>query len=124
MGTGNVGEFSDMQGKSIEEILSIIPQNATRRELTPEVGKVTEGFEYKWVDNGKTYRVRIHGADASAPVGSNAANGWVVRVQQGKKYLDPVSIEYQPPGITNINSLNYSEELANRTHIPIKNPKE
>lgn len=112
-----------MEGATIEEVLSRIPEDAVRRELIPEVGKVTEGFEYKWVQDGKTYRVRIHGADASAPAGSNAANGWVIRVQQGKKYLDPISLEFQPPGITNIASPNYSEELANRTHIPIKNPE-
>ena len=87
-------------------------------------GKVTEGFEYKWVQDGKTYRVRIHGIDESAPAGSNAANGWVVRVQKGKRYLDPVTMEYQPTGITNINSPNFNEELANRTHIPIQDPKE
>ena len=38
-------------------------------------------------------QLRIHGIDASAPAGSNAANGWVVRVQQGKKYLSPISME-------------------------------
>lgn len=51
---------------------------------------MTEGFEYKWVEEEVTVRVRIHGPDASAPVGSNAASNWVVRVQCGKKYLDPV----------------------------------
>lgn len=51
-------------------------------------------------------------------------NGWVVRVQQGKKYLNPISLEFQPPGITNIASPNYSEELANSTHIPIISPNE
>ena len=74
-------------------------------------------------NHGKIYRVRVHGPDASAPSGSNAANGWVVRVQQGKKYMDPISLQYQPPGITNILSPNYSEELANATHIPIVTPK-
>ena len=123
LGKGNIGDFSNLEGATIEEVLSRIPEDAVRRELIPEVGKVTEGFEYKWVQDGKTYRVRIHGADASAPAGSNAANGWVIRVQQGKKYLDPISLEFQPPGITNIASPNYSEELANRTHIPIKNPE-
>ena len=47
--------------------------------------------------------------------------GGLFVVQQGKKYLDPISLEFQPPGITNIASPNYSEELANRTHIPIIN---
>lgn len=124
LGKGNVGDFSKLEGMTIEDVLSRIPKDATRRELTPQIGKVTEGFEYKWVQDGKTYRVRIHGIDESAPAGSNAANGWVVRVQKGKRYLDPVTMEYQPTGITNINSPNFNEELANRTHIPIQDPKE
>ena len=80
LGKGNVGDFSDLEGTTIEDILSRIPEDAIRRDLIPEVGKVTEGFEYKWTHNGKTFRVRIHGIDASAPAGSNAANGWVVRI--------------------------------------------
>jgi len=123
LGTGKIGNFSNLEGKPIEEVLARIPPTATRRELIPEVGKVTEGFEYKWVYNGKTYRARIHGADASAPKGSNAAKSWVLRIQEGKRYLDPVSLEYQRPGITNIDSPYYNEKLANRTHIPIKEPK-
>ena len=68
-------------------------------------------------------RVRVHGPDASAPAGSNASEGWVVRVQEGKKYLDPTTGKYQPPGITNPSSPYYDETLGNRTHIPIKKPK-
>lgn len=123
LGNGKIGDFSNLQGKSIEEVLTRIPKNATRRELIPEAGKVTEGFEYKWITNGKTYRARIHGIDGSAPKGSNASKGWVLRIQEGKKYLDPITLEYQRPGITNIDSPYYNEELANRTHIPIKTPR-
>lgn len=123
LGTGKVGDFSDIKGASIDDILSRIPENATRRELTPIEGKVTEGFEYKWVQDGKTMRVRVHGPDASAPAGSNAANGWIVRVQEGKKYYDPVTGRFQPPGISNVDSPFYNEDIANRTHIPIKNPE-
>lgn len=123
LGTGKVGDFSDIEGASIDDILSRIPENATRRELTPIEGKVMEGFEYKWVQDGKTMRVRVHGPDASAPAGSNAANGWIVRVQEGKKYYDPVTGEFQPPGISNVDSPFYNEDIANRTHIPIKTPE-
>ena len=68
-------------------------------------------------------QLRIHGIAASGHAVSNAANGCVVRVQQGKKYLSPISMEFQPPGITKIDSPYYSEELANSTHIPIQSPK-
>ncbi|MEC2077038.1 polymorphic toxin type 30 domain-containing protein [Metabacillus fastidiosus] len=100
-----------------------ISKDATRRELTPVEGKVTERFEFKWTEDGKTMRVRIHGSDASAPAGSNAINKWMVRVQQGKKYLDPVTGSFNPQAITNMSSPYYNEDLANRTHIPIKHQK-
>ena len=123
LGTGPVGDFTNLKGATINEIMSRIPENATRRELRPVEGKVTEGFEYKWVEEEVTVRVRIHGPDASAPIGNNAASNWVVRVQRGKKYLDPVTGSFQPPGISNKNSPFYNEDLANRTHIPIQNPE-
>ncbi|OJG84394.1 hypothetical protein RV15_GL003096 [Enterococcus silesiacus] len=104
--------------------MSRIPKDANKRVLTPQPGKVTEGFEYTWkASDGTKMTVRVHGQDASAPVGSNAANGWIVRVQQGKKYLDPISGEFQPPGISRPNSEFYNEELINSTHIPIQTPK-
>ncbi|UAC49336.1 hypothetical protein K6959_05640 [Bacillus aquiflavi] len=124
LGTGKVGDFNNIQGSTIDDILSRIPTDAKKRILTPQSGKVTEGFEYTWRNSdGKKKTVRVHGPDASAPVGSNASNGWIIRVQEGKKYLDPVTGEYQPRGITNPNSPNYSDDLANRTHIPIQPPK-
>ncbi|MBC1573434.1 hypothetical protein HCJ57_11155 [Listeria booriae] len=120
----NVGDFSNLQGSSVDDILSRIPKDANKRLLTPQPGKVTEGFEYTWKSSdGTKMTVRVHGPDPSAPVGSNAANGWVVRVQQGKKYLDPISGDFQPPGISRPNSEFYSEELINSTHIPIQTPK-
>ncbi|UZQ49374.1 polymorphic toxin type 30 domain-containing protein [Clostridium kluyveri] len=49
-----------------------------KRELTPIQGKVQEGFEYKFVENGETIRARVHGPDQSAPLGSNAYDNWNV----------------------------------------------
>ncbi|WP_243521877.1 polymorphic toxin type 30 domain-containing protein [Bacillus pseudomycoides] len=124
LGTGNIGDFSNIQGATIDDILSRIPKDAPKRDLSPQPGKVTEGFEYKWeAPDGSTMRVRVHGPDASAPAGSNAANGWIVRVQKGKKYFDPISGEFQPPGIVKPNSSHYNEGLANSTYIPIQPPK-
>ena len=97
--------------------------DAVRRELIPEVGKVTEGFEYKWVQDGKTYRVRIHGADASAPAGSNVANGWVVRVQQGEKIWTLFHLNFNHLVLPILIVQTISKELANSTYIPIKNPE-
>ncbi|MGX7418404.1 polymorphic toxin type 30 domain-containing protein [Carnobacterium gallinarum] len=124
LGSGNIGDFSNLQGSNVDDLLSRIPADANKRVLTPQPGKVTEGFEYTWkASDGTKMTVRVHGPDASAPTGSNAANGWIVRVQQGKKYFDPVSGTFQPPGISRPNSEFYNEELINSTHIPIQTPK-
>ncbi|EUJ33966.1 hypothetical protein MFLO_02090, partial [Listeria floridensis FSL S10-1187] len=124
LGSGNVGDFSNLQGTSVDDILSRIPKDANKRVLTPQPGKVTEGFEYTWkASDGTKMTVRVHGPDASAPAGSNSADGWIVRVQKGKKYLDPVAGEFQPPGISRPNSEFYNEDLINSTHIPIQPPK-
>lgn len=69
----------------MDDIIDRIPDEAVLRELKPVEGGCTEGFEFTWISDGKTYRVRVHNDDPSAPIGSNAANGWVVRVQQGRK---------------------------------------
>lgn len=71
--------------------------------------------------DGKTWRVRVHDPDPSAPSGSNAANGWIVRVQKGKHYMDSNG-DFHPPGIANPSSPYYNEHLINDTHISITNP--
>lgn len=124
LGSGNVGDFSNLTGTTVDDILTRIPRDAKKRILTPQPGKVTDGFEYTWYNStGKKMTVRVHGPDPSAPSGSNAANGWIVRVQEGKKFLDPISGQYQPRGITNEASPHYSPTLGNSTHIPIQTPK-
>lgn len=94
------------------------------RVLKPVAGKVETGVEFSWKVGDKTMRVRIHDVDLSAPAGSNAANGWIVRVQEGKKYLDPDTGIFQPPGISNPDSPFYDPGLGNSTHIPIQTPGE
>ena len=84
-----------------------IPDEAVLRELYPVQGGATEGFEFKWVQNGQTYRVRVHNADPSAPVGSNAYNGWVVRVQRGRRYFDPTINDFREAKYFNPNGPDY-----------------
>lgn len=122
LGTGKVGDFSGLEGTTIEDILSRIPKNAIRRELRPIEGGALEGFEYKWVQDNQTWRVRVHGPDKGAPKGSNASNGWIVRVQKGKQYMDSDG-EFHPPGVSNLDSPFYNEKVINDTHIPISVPK-
>ncbi len=87
LGTGRVGDFTGIRGTTVDDIISRVPAYAERRELIPVKGKVEAGFEYKWIQNEETWRVRVHGPDPTA-IGSNARNNWIARVQKGKKSLD------------------------------------
>lgn len=105
---------------SHDEIINRIPENATRRELFPVEGGTSEGFEYKWVQDGQTWRLRVHGTDSGAPVGSNAANGWTMRIQRGSWYWDPTINDFQPARFTNPNGEFFNEGIMNNTHIPVQ----
>lgn len=75
-----------------------------------------------WTQDGQTYRVRIHNEDPSAPVGSNAANGWVTRVRRGRLYYDYTIDMFQPARFTNPSGPYFDEIIMNNTHIPVINP--
>ena len=120
--SGKIGDFTELEGSNVDEILDRIPDEAVLRELYPVQGGATEGFEFKWVQNGQTYRVRVHNVDPSAPVGSNAYNGWVVRVQRGRRYFDPTINDFREAKYFNPNGPDYDEVIINDTHIPILDP--
>ncbi|MED1783467.1 polymorphic toxin type 30 domain-containing protein [Brevibacillus fortis] len=107
-----------IRGTTVDDIISRVPAYAERRELIPVKGKVEAGFEYKWIQNEETWRVRVHGPDPTA-IGSNARNNWIVRVQKGKKSLDSNG-NWHTGGIYKKESPYYSEEIINDTHIPIQ----
>ena len=115
--------FRNIEGKSVEEIEKLIPKNATKRILRPIPGAVEKGVEYSFkYKHGPTIRVRMHGVDGTAPAGSNAARGWIVRVLAGKSPMDNNGV-FHRPGIHNKNSPFYDEDAINATHIPIVEKK-
>jgi len=120
--TSKIGDFSGLNGSNVDDILDRIPDDAVLRELTPVNGGATEGFEFKWMQDGQTYRVRVHNPDPSAPIGTNAHNNWVVRVQRGRQYYDYTIDDFQPARFTNPNGDFFDESIMNNTHIPIQNP--
>jgi hypothetical protein len=121
--SSRVGDFSDIKGSTIQDVLQRIPDSATTRKLTPAPGKSQVGVEFKWVDSeGRTHRLRVHDIDPSAPVGSNSASGWTARHQVGQKYYDPVTKDFHPRNVHNPSSPNFNPEAANNTHIPIQIP--
>ncbi|MBZ8183295.1 polymorphic toxin type 30 domain-containing protein [Oscillatoria salina] len=114
--------FRNIRGATYDRVIECIPQNATRRSLLPIPGKVTQGVEYKWRDRqDNTIRVRIHGPDPSAPLGSNARCGWVVRVQIAGRWLDYKG-NFHHRNIHNQSSPYYDAKAVNDTHIPIQSP--
>ncbi len=117
-----IGDFTNLENSTVDDILDRIPDDAILRELRPVEGGVTEGFEFKWVQDGQTYRIRVHNADSSAPVGSNAANGWVVRIKKGSWYYDYTIEAFQPARFTNQGGSFFDENIMNNTHIPIMDP--
>ena len=119
-----ISDFTNLYGSTADDILDRIPDEAILRELHPVTGGSTEGFEFKWTQDGQTYRVRVHNSDLGAPSGSNAANGWIVRVQRGKQYYDYTINDFQPARYTNHNGDFFDENIMNNTHIPIQNPYE
>lgn len=123
LGTGKVGDFSNIKGASVDDIISRIPKHAEKRVLHPVEGGAQRGFEYKWKEDGKTWRVRVHDPDPSAPAGSNASENWTVRVQRGREFMDENGV-FHKQNKMNPRSPHYDEKVANDTHIPIKTPQE
>jgi hypothetical protein len=118
-----VGDFNNLTGATVDEVLDRIPKDATMRELTPVKGGASEGFEYKWIQDGQTYRARVHNVDVGAPAGSNAANGWTMRIQRGRQYYDYTIEDFQPAKFTNPSGDFFDEAIMNNTHIPINVPQ-
>jgi Bacterial toxin 30 len=123
IGTSNyVGNFTNMTGASINEIVSRVPENAKIESWTPVPGGAEEGMKFSWKDTaGNTWRVRMHGPGPNAPAGSNAARGWILRVKCGHDYMDADGNFYKE-SIENPRSPNYNPDAINQTHIPIQHP--
>ncbi|MGK5441503.1 DNRLRE domain-containing protein [Micromonospora sp. URMC 105] len=101
-----------------ENPIDLVPSYASRRNLTPHSnGGAQYGVEYSWRQDGQRIRVRIHGPDGTAPIGSNAASGVTYRVQIGQRFMDKNGNLY-PSKVHNPKSPNYNPEAANATHIP------
>jgi RHS repeat-associated protein len=99
--------------------LEAIPENTQVRVLRPDPnGGAQYGVQYQWSNaEERIVRFRVHGSDANAPAGSNAALGEIYRVQVGGRYMD-VEGKLYSRGVHNPKSPNYDPAAANATHIP------
>ncbi|WP_456289335.1 WXG100 family type VII secretion target [Paenibacillus sp. AK002] len=122
MGTGAVGDLQNI--KDINDLISRIPTDAKQIPWREVPGGATEGVKFRWVDeSGKTWDVRAHSVDPNAPSGSNAANGWIYRVevkQVNPKWKWTMDSEgnFHKENVLRENSPHYDESIANDTHIP------
>lgn len=122
MGTGAVGDFQG--AKDINDLISRVPADAKQIPWREVPGGAKEGVKFRWVDEaGKTWDVRAHSVDPSAPIGSNAANGWIYRVEV--KQVDPKwkwtmdsDGNFHKENVLRENSPYYNGSVANETHIP------
>ena len=121
-GQSKVGDFTNLKGTDVDDILDRIPDDAVLRELRPVEGGATEGFEFRWTQDGQTYKVRVHNENPKSPIGSYSSEGWIVRVQRGKQYYDFTIEDFQPAKYTNPKGDFFDETIMNNTHIPIQDP--
>ncbi len=112
--------------KDLNDFLSRIPEGATEKPWIEVPGGAKEGVKYTWTDGeGNVWNVRAHSSDPSAPVGSNASEGWIYRVEvryegKGKTYYMDSEGNFHPQNVMNPNSPMYNESIANDTHIPFE----
>jgi hypothetical protein len=95
-----VGDFTGLTGASVNEIISRVPNDWT---LAPQA----RGVGIKFLDAAGNEMLRIHGPSVAAPLGSNAAMGWVLRI------MDTSGNYYDDLG-------NIVPYKANEGHIPIE----
>jgi hypothetical protein len=79
----NVGDFTGLNGASVEEIISRVPSSWTNAPQRMGQGLV-------WFDDTGNEAIRIHGPGVNAPFGSNSASGWVLRIHapNGQYYVE------------------------------------
>ncbi|GGG03595.1 polymorphic toxin type 30 domain-containing protein [Paenibacillus aceti] len=122
IGTGAVGDFQNV--KDVNDLISRIPADAKQIPWREVTGGAKEGIKFRWVDEaGKTWDVRAHSIDPSAPPGSNAANGWIYRVEIKQvnpkwKWTMDSNGNFHKENVLKENSPYYNESIANETHIP------
>src|SRR5262249_5691350 len=136
--------IKDIKGATLQDILDLIPKDASGHPLEPNpdkyhnafTGQYSEakkpkvhGFGYNWTypeDIGKPERregyVRCHGPDPKVK-GSNAGDNWTVRIKLGRhKYLG-IDGQFYDREEAEKTGLRPDNRVIDITHIPIQTPK-
>jgi len=102
---------------------SVIPEHAVEKPWEYRPGRAEYGVKFEWRDyDGNTWNLRAHSVDPKAPVGSNANQGWIVRVGvkwggTGKTYYFDSKGAPHVEKHLNPRSANYNAFAANDTHM-------
>jgi hypothetical protein len=108
--SSQVGDFTGLEGATVEEIISRIPADWTYE--TPQ-GQ-PPGINFTSTD--KNFQIRIHAENPNAPVGSNSWTGWIVRVGE-KMPSHPWADSFGFVYFDNFGIL--GQNYSGSTHIPI-----
>jgi hypothetical protein len=87
----------------------------TPNTFVPAV-RIKHGFKYDWDQaDGKQWHVHGHAPDPGAPEGSNASNGWVIRIKCGNRWL--LEAPSNPP-VGQPSHWTRNKNLAGQAHVP------
>jgi hypothetical protein len=116
----SVGDFSNIRGKSLQNILGAIPPDAEKIPFNIAITEGTnEGIKYKWKDiDGVKWEVRIYNSDYPESIKNKTNNGWIIRIRKGNKYMDHKG-KFYSDNLHNSDSKFYNPKKIKNTYIPI-----
>ncbi|XSS43633.1 polymorphic toxin type 30 domain-containing protein [Propionibacteriaceae bacterium Y1685] len=111
-------ELAAKRAKRTDNPLDRVPRRAKRKDLTT-MEHIGNGVQYEWSDKFGTHQVRIHGPDASAPPGSNAASGTTYRISHNRRFYEDIDGNvHDSRSATKKGSASYDPDFGDKTHIP------
>lgn len=107
---------------------NIVPKLTPNTWSAKADDRIKHGFKYEWnqsegADGNDIVAWHVHGhaPDPAAPSGSNASNGWIVRIMRKKKFLLDAPYTPQAPGNPGPTQWGSSRAVASRSHIQTTN---
>ncbi len=97
---------------------TLIPRGVCNTWTSGPTDRIRFGYKFEWRntdgDNTK-WEVHGHAPDPAAPTGSNASNGWIIRIKHGNRWLIQ-GMTAPPTGAPS----HWTRNIANadQTHIP------
>jgi len=118
-------EIPDFSGvKTLRDFLSRIPSNAVRLPWKDIPEGAKQGVKFIWTDAyGNKWRAWAHEMDPTAPSNSNAATGWIFRIQIKPETSGTGKWFFGEDAYYKENYIKKNNEISNKTHVPINRGK-